>query len=190
MRTWKTGPGRRSSGHADDDICGQIPGARPGRDADRAVTALYLTHYRSLVRLAALLVPDLATAEEIVQDSFAAVCGGGPALPDADSTLRCLRRSVVDRSRSVPRSHPSAATRPPDRQAGDDEAGRQLERTAVLSALWALPTAQREVLVLRYFADLPETQIAAVTGFSREEVRRHATLAMSSLRTELHSADD
>src|SRR6266571_2919161 len=48
-------------------------------DADRAVTALYSTHYRSLVRLAALLLRDVATAEEVVQDSFVActVAGAG-----------------------------------------------------------------------------------------------------------------
>ena len=54
------------------------PGGEPSRSegpagADRAVTALYLSHYRPLVRMAALLVQDLATAEEIVQDSFVAV---------------------------------------------------------------------------------------------------------------------
>src|SRR6516225_5085456 len=42
-------------------------------DADRALTELYQLHYRTLVRLAALLVPDLATADDIVQDAFAAV---------------------------------------------------------------------------------------------------------------------
>ena len=42
-------------------------------DADRAVTVLYSTHYRSLVRLAALLLRDVSTAEEVVQDSFVAM---------------------------------------------------------------------------------------------------------------------
>ena len=45
-------------------------------DADRAVTVLYSTHYRSLVRLAALLLRDVATAEEVVQDSFVAMHDG------------------------------------------------------------------------------------------------------------------
>ena len=51
-------------------------------DADRSLTELYQLHYRTLVRLAALLIPDLATAEDIVQDAFAAVYSawlGGPA---------------------------------------------------------------------------------------------------------------
>ena len=53
-----------------DTTLGSIPA---DWDADRAVTALYGEHYRSLVRLAALLVRDIATAEEVVQDSFIAM---------------------------------------------------------------------------------------------------------------------
>src|SRR5216117_1924333 len=51
----------------------QIPGTGADRDADRALTALYSLHYRSLVKLAALLVADTAAAEEIVQDAFIAM---------------------------------------------------------------------------------------------------------------------
>src|SRR5579863_1618805 len=87
-----------------DDLRGQVPSARAGRDADRAVTALYLTHYRPLVALSARLVRDLATAEEIVQDSFVAVHAARRRRPDADLAPSHLRRSVVDRSRSRSRS--------------------------------------------------------------------------------------
>ncbi len=70
-------------------------------EADRAVTELYSTHYRSLVRLAALLVRDIGTAEEVVQDSFVAMHGGWRRLRDSDKALSYLRQSVVNRSRSV-----------------------------------------------------------------------------------------
>ncbi len=72
-------------------------------DADGAVTALYSTHYRSLVRLAALLLRDVATAEEVVQDSFVAMHGSWRRLRDSDKALSYLRQSVVNRSRSVRR---------------------------------------------------------------------------------------
>ena len=49
---------------------GQVPHPRADGDIGQAMTTLYQTHYRSLVRLAALLVSDLAVAEDIVQDSF------------------------------------------------------------------------------------------------------------------------
>ena len=77
-------------------------GAVPAEwDADQAVTAIYSTHYRSLVRLAALLVRDVATAEEVVQDSFIAMHGAWRRLRDSDKALSYLRQSVVNRSRSV-----------------------------------------------------------------------------------------
>src|ERR1044072_9157703 len=66
-----------------------------------AVTALYSAHYRSLVRLAVLLVRDMATAEEGVQDAFVAIHGAWRRLRDTDKALAYLRQSVVNRSRSV-----------------------------------------------------------------------------------------
>jgi DNA-directed RNA polymerase specialized sigma24 family protein len=129
------------------------------RDADRAVTALYLTHYRPLVALAARLVRDLATAEEIVQDSFVAAHAARRRRPDADLGPSRLRRSVVDRSRSRLRHRAGAGQLAPallrDRLAVLPQRGSSLERSAFISALWALPARQREDVVLRYFADLP-----------------------------------
>jgi DNA-directed RNA polymerase specialized sigma24 family protein len=132
------------------------------RDADRAVTALYLTHYRPLVALAARMVRDLAAAEEIVQDSFVAVHAARRSRPDADLAPSHLRRSVVDRSRSRSRLRHRAAGMSQlapalwlDRLAVLPQRGPELERSAFISALWALPARQREDVVLRYFADLP-----------------------------------
>ncbi len=159
---------RRSAG-----IHGQIPHPRTDGDAGQAVAALYQMHYRPLVRLAALLVSDLATAEDIVQDSFAAVHGRWHALPDTDAALCYLRRSVVRRSRSAPRPQ---------------LAGIPLLDSAVVSAMQALPVRQREVLVLQYFADLPEAEIASATGMSTTAVRSHAARAMSSLQDALRPA--
>jgi DNA-directed RNA polymerase specialized sigma24 family protein len=130
------------------------------RDADRAVTALYLTHYRPLVALAARLVRDLAAAEEIVQDSFVAVHAARRRRPDANLAPSHLRRSVVDRSRSRLRHRAAGISQLApavwlDRLAVLPPRGPSLERSAFISALWALPARQREDVVLRYFADLP-----------------------------------
>ena len=136
------------------------------------MAALYQVHYPALVRLAALLIPDLATAEDIVQDAFAAVHGRWHVQPDADAALAYLRWSVVHRSRSVP-------------PLGEPAAGTGGPGSAVMSALRALSPRQREVVVLRYFADLSEAEIAAATGMSMAAVRDHAAQAMSSLQAEL-----
>ena len=158
MRTMKTRPGRRP------------PGVTTWRDADHAVTSLYQLHYRALVRLAALLVSDLAIAEDIVQDSFAAVHARWPALPDTGAAICFLRRSVVRRSRSAPRLRVAEGS------------GLPLQDSPFVSAVRALPVRQREILVLRYFADLSEAEIASATGISTTAVRSHAARAMSSLR--------
>ena len=171
-----------------------MPGREPSRsggpqDADREVTALYLTHYRPLVRMAALLVQDLAAAEEIVQDSFVAVHAAWRRLPDAEHALSYLRRSVVDRSRAELRRHvvvdKLAPRLAPDLPGGHGEASIEVERSAFISALWTLPPREREVVVLRYFADLPETQVASATGISETAVQAYTSRAMSALRAEL-----
>jgi DNA-directed RNA polymerase specialized sigma24 family protein len=149
-------------------------------DASHAVAALYQLHYPALVRLAALLIPDLATAEDIVQDAFAAVHGRWHVQPDTDAALAYLRWSVVHQSRSVPPlGGPAAGTGEPG-SAVIGEPG-----SAVISALRALSARQREVVVLRYFADLPEAEIASATGMSMAAVRAHAAEAMSSLQAGL-----
>jgi DNA-directed RNA polymerase specialized sigma24 family protein len=157
-----------------DDLRGQIPSARAGRDADRAVTALYLTHYRPLVALAARLVRDLATAEEIVHDSFVAAHAARRRRPDADLAPSHLRRSVVDRSRSRLRQRAGVGPLAPalmlDRLAVLPQRGPALQRSAFISALWALPAQQREAMVLRYFADLPGTSRADLPGTSRADL--------------------
>ena len=174
-----------------------MPGREPSRsgspqDADREVTALYLTHYRPLVRIAALLVQDLAAAEEIVQDSFVAVHAAWRRLPDAEHALSYLHRSVVDRSRAALRRHvvvdKLAPRLAPDVPSDPGETSIEVERSAFISALWTLPSREREVVVLRYFADLPETQVASATGISETAVKAYAAQAMSSLRTELRQA--
>ncbi len=166
-----------------------IARSRAGGDADRAVTALYRTHYRSLVGLAVLLVRDIATAEDLVQDSFVAMHSAWPRLADSDLALSYLRQSVVNRSRTVlrhrmvvDRNVPKPA---PDMPGGEQEDIRKLERSALISALRTLPARQREVLVLRYYGDLSEAQIASAMGISRGAVKSHAARAMSSLRAVL-----
>jgi RNA polymerase sigma-70 factor (sigma-E family) len=158
-------------------------------DADRAVTSIYSEHYRSLVRLAALLVRDVATAEEVVQDSFVAMHGAWRRLRDSDKALSYLRQSVVNRSRSVLRHRVvvdrNAPKPAPDMPSAEQGAISLLERSAVINALRTLPPRQREALVLKYYADLSEAQIATAMGISRGAVKSHTARAMTSLRAVL-----
>jgi RNA polymerase sigma-70 factor (sigma-E family) len=171
---------------APDSALGSIPAEW---DADRAVTALYGTHYRALVRLAALLVRDVSTAEEVVQESFIAMHASWRRLRDTDKALSYLRQSVVNKSRSVLRHRvvmdKNAPKPPPQEPSAEQGAFSLLERSAVVSALRKLPVRQREALVLRYYADLSEAQIASVMGISRGAVKSHTARAMTALRTVL-----
>jgi RNA polymerase sigma-70 factor (sigma-E family) len=171
-------------------VAGGLTAAAPLEwDADLAVTAIYSEHYRSLVRLAAFLVRDNATAEEVVQDSFVAMHGAWRRLRDTDKALSYLRQSVVNRSRSVLRHRivvdKNTPKPPPDMPSAEHGAIIQLERSAVVTALRALPERQREALVLRYYGDMSEAQIASVMGISRGAVKSHTARAMSALRTVL-----
>jgi RNA polymerase sigma-70 factor (sigma-E family) len=157
--------------------------------ADRAVTMIYREHYRSLVRLAALMVADIGTAEDVVQDSFVAMHHAWRRIRDADKGLTYLRRSVVNRSRSVLR-HRGVAERAlprlvPDMPSAEHSAFALLERSQVVAALGLLPPRQREVLVLKFYADLREWEIAAALGISLGAVKSHSFRAMSALRAAL-----
>jgi RNA polymerase sigma-70 factor (sigma-E family) len=166
--------------------------AGPELDADQAVVQLYVLHYRSLLQFARLLVRDAVTAEEVVQDAFTAMHQGWPRLGDADKALAYLRQSVVNRSRSVLRHRSAAGSRPqqalPDPPAAWPEAHGLLDQPAARAALTGLPERQREAIILRYYAGLPEGEIAAAMGISRGAVKSHTARGLSALQAALQQA--
>jgi RNA polymerase sigma-70 factor (sigma-E family) len=147
---------------------------------------LYGDHYRGLVRLAWLLVQDVTTAEDVVQDSFVSMYTAWRRLRDRDRALAYLRHSVVDRSRSV-RQHRALAGRTA-LQPGSDVPSAELsalpslEDAVMVRALRSLPARQREALALKYYGDLSEVQVASAMGVSQGSVKRHMATAMAALR--------
>jgi RNA polymerase sigma-70 factor (sigma-E family) len=169
------------------------PAGAMGWSADRAVTELYSSNYRALVRLAALLVRDTPTAEEVVQDAFVAMHGGWQRLRDAEKALAYLRQAVVNKSRSVLR-HRTVVDKnlqkaSPDMPSAEHGALVLLERSAVVAALRELPDRQREAIVLRYYADLSEAEIAAAMKISRGAVKSHTSRGMTALRSALEQEE-
>src|SRR5262245_58070653 len=117
--------------------------------ADDAVTALYVSEYAALVRLATLLTHDVGAAEEIAQDSFVALHERWARLRNPEAGAAYLRRSVVNRCRSAQR-HRGVVERFLGRARADAvpsaeslviDAGGYAD---VLAAVRALPTRQRE----------------------------------------------
>ena len=145
------------------------------------VTVLYRAHYHSFARIAALLVSDVAAAEEIVQSAFVSLHRARPHQGDADRALAYLRRAVVTGTRSHDTAPGDSASRP----GGVPHAswpGHGVAGTLLVAALQALPARQREALVLRYYAQWTDAQIAAAMGISGRGVVRHAERGLSTLR--------
>jgi RNA polymerase sigma factor (sigma-70 family) len=121
-----------------------------------------------------------------------AMHGGWPRLRDADKALAYLRQAVVNRSLSVLRHRtvagPGLQKAPPDRPGAAHDALVRLEPHSVVAALRDLPDRQREAIVLRYYADLSEEEIAVAMGISRGAARSHTVRGMSALRAALGPA--
>ncbi len=157
-----------------------------------AVDELFAAHYVALVRLAVHLVDDLDTAEDLVQDVFAAL----PASGAIEHPKRYLTTAVVNRARSVldaggwfARSSRRGATI------------SLLRPTNARCALWSAadcwpPSAgcrrrQREVVVLRYYEELSVGEIATMLATSAGAVSSALNRALSTLATtpEVRDAD-
>jgi RNA polymerase sigma-70 factor (sigma-E family) len=164
--------------------------ARPATaawDASEVVTEIYTAHYNQLVRLAVMLVHDVQTAEEVVQDAFESMHLAWRRLRDTEKALSYLRQAIVNKSRSVLRHRKVVemhAPKPaPDEQSAEHAAMTLIERSAVTSALRMLPVRQREAIVLRYYGDFSEADIARAMGISRGAVKSHTARAMASLKS-------
>jgi RNA polymerase sigma-70 factor (sigma-E family) len=156
-------------------------------DADTGVERLFRSSRLHMVRLALLLVDDKETAEDVVQDAFAALHRRWSSITTPDAAIGYLRASVVNGSRSVlrrrrvARAHiwPEAEGR--NTEAAESGALRAEEHGEVLAALRRLPRRQREVIVLRYWAELPEAEIAAALGISIGSVKSSASRGREAL---------
>jgi RNA polymerase sigma factor (sigma-70 family) len=163
-------------------------GLPAGRNA--ALTALFAAHYRGLVGLARLLVNDRAGAEDVVQDAFLALSRRWGRLRDPAAAHAYLQRSVVNGARSrLRRSYVRQRLHlvpSPDEPSAESAALDRAQVSQMRVLIGALSGRQREVLVLRYYLDLSEAEIAELLGIStgsvarlRAAFREEADLAMA-----------
>ncbi|MGA4979974.1 RNA polymerase sigma factor [Streptomyces cinereoruber] len=163
-----------------------------GNEPSPTLTELYRARRLDMVRLALFLVDDLYTAEDVVQDAFAAVCRAyGTSLHGLQDPGAYLHTAVVNAARSVLRRRRTArAYVAPHQGAGapvDEELLLAEEHRHVLHALGELTLRQREVLVLRYWSELTEAQIAQTLGLSRGTVKSTASRALDALEQKLEA---
>jgi RNA polymerase sigma factor (sigma-70 family) len=163
--------------------------------AEDGVTALYHAHALGLIRLAHIMLGDRAAAEDVVQDAFYGLYRNLSRLADQAKALPYVRSSVLNGCRTALRRRPVArlAGGPGDggaepaaliaaAVASAEAAVLSVERRReVMTALRALPDRQREVLVLRFYLDLPDTDIARDMGISPSTVRSTAYRALAAL---------
>ena len=156
----------------------------PDADFRDALPDLYHQHYRSLVRLASFSVDDLETAEEVVQDAFVKLVAGDYHI-DAGKELGYLRSMVLNGARSALRKRKVRRAHTPDAPglvAAAEEAGvASTDHDQMIEALRQLPDQQASVLVLRYYLDLSEADIADTLDIARGSVKSHAHRGLKRL---------
>lgn len=155
---------------------------------DRSFDEFVLQRSTRLLRTAYLLCGDRADAEDLVQVALIRVAGHwGRARTSPDAyTHRAMINLARDR-------HRHARRRVAEQPLGDGDAGAELadhaaavgERDAIGRLVAALPARQREVVILRFFADLSVDETAAAIGVSPGTVKTHTSRALEHLRTAL-----
>lgn len=144
----------------------------------------YAAHSLALVRLGVLLTGDRGAAEDIAQDALVAVYRRWDRFETPGDALAYARVTVVNATRNVHRHRGVVARtmlRIAGREATGDHAGHVVDRDLVGSAIAALPTRQREVVVLRYWLDLSEAEIARILQISPGTVKSAASRALHTL---------
>src|SRR6202050_180585 len=161
---------------------GLVPDLAGGAEA--AVGTLYRAQAVGLIRLAYLMLGDRAAAEDVVQDAFCGLYRNWGRLADPSGALPYVRSSVLNGCRSVLRRRALGQRvtmyQPPAGSAEAAVLGRE-ERQEVMRAVRQLPVRQREALVLRFYLDLPDPEIARVMGIRPGTVRSATHRALKAL---------
>ncbi|MEO7262192.1 MAG: sigma-70 family RNA polymerase sigma factor [Jatrophihabitantaceae bacterium] len=157
------------------------------------ISALYAQHRLGLVRMAVLLVDDLASAEDVVQDAFVSLHRSGGRLREPEAALAYLRKSVVNAARSALRRRRTVRahlrlSRSEHAEASDHSLIVDERHEQVLAAVRRLPVRDQQVLLLRYWSELSEAEIADALGVSRGTVKSTASRALDKLEAELQEA--
>ena len=161
----------------DDRLCEFVPEDSAGR-----FVMVYVAEHDALVRLAALLLGSTAVAEDLVQDAFAKL---HDRIGHIDNPAGWLRTVVVNACRNERRRW--AIARKHARTLARESVVADPPMHEVIDLLRSLPPRQRAVVVLRFYEDLPEAEIAALLGIRVGTVKSRLSRALAQLREE---ADD
>jgi RNA polymerase sigma-70 factor (sigma-E family) len=154
-----------------------------GTDEEQRYQQLFFGHFATMTRLAAMLGAD--DPEDVAQEAFVRLHGRRGRLRDPQAAVGYLRTTVVNLTRSrtrhlavVRRLQPAPA---PDTASAEHDAVRRENARELVAALGQLSARHREALVLRYWLDLTEAEMAEAMGVSRGTVKSHVSRGLAAL---------
>jgi RNA polymerase sigma-70 factor (ECF subfamily) len=176
------------AGSADTDATDKH--AADARAADTLVEELFAAEGRSLVRLARIFCDDRDAAEDLVQEAFIRLNRSAGSIRDASRAPAFLRSIVINLARDHNRRglmslrHRAAMRRPEAGPSFEDDAIAEADHET-LTALRTLPDRQRSCIVLRYYLDLSERDIADTLDISKNSVKTHTRRGLAALEAQL-----
>ncbi len=164
-----------------------------GSAVDPAFERFVIDHSRTLLRSAYLLCGDRGVAEDLLQQTLLRTAGRWQAARDMPEAY--ARRVLINLSRDLRRL---VRRRPSERPLSEarsaavdlDHTHVVMERDAVIGALRQLPARQREVLVLRFYADLSVAETAEAIDASEGTVKSYTSRALAHMRELLGDPPD
>ena len=164
-------------------------------DRDALVASLYQQEGAALVRLARMFTDDRNAAEDLVQEAFIRLHRSAHRIRDPAKAAPYLRSIVLNLARDhnrrglVSLRHREALEPGVTPDAPEDRLLMDEAQAEVVGALRSLPARQRDCLVLRFYFELSEREIAATLDISPNSVKTHCRRGMGSLRDQLGGAE-
>ncbi|MGZ4213875.1 MAG: RNA polymerase sigma factor [Actinomycetota bacterium] len=165
-------------------------------EADRGrIAELYVVHADDAVRLAYLLTGDRGLAEDLVQDAFVKLAGRLVHLRDPSAFGAYLRTTVVNLSRShfrrrtVERAHLERARSRAEREQAPFPDRSPEDREELWEALGRLSSRQRAAVVLRFYEDLSEAQVADILRCRPGTVKSLVSRGLEALRNNVRGEE-
>jgi RNA polymerase sigma-70 factor (sigma-E family) len=166
--------------------------APPDARRDREIAELFEHHYARMCRLAFVILGDRSAAEEIVMEALLRTYAGWGRVRDRERVGLYLKRAVVNLCRSRMRRAAVEARvnaliqhRDEARGVSSEQEERRLTSMTIWDAVRALPERQRACVVLRYYGDLAEAEIAEVMDCSIGTVKSQLSKGRAKLEATL-----
>jgi len=150
---------------------------------DERIEEFYGGLFAIAYRVGYRILGEVTAAEDVAAEAVARAVVHWPRLDDPARRPAWIAKVAANLAVDVVRKRARRA--PEARPAASDHADATALRIALASALASLSSRQREVVVLRYLADLPEAQVASALGLSLNTVKKHTARGIAALRASL-----